>query len=76
MKKEAGRGPSMAVRKRDWDALVRFFRDEEKVLRDSYNSPGRNDWEVFYKKNSPEGWAVHDAARRAASRRPRVLKGG
>lgn len=70
MKKRA-RNFLVAVQRKDWDALVKFLRNEEKVLKDSYNTPGRNDWEVFYKKNHPEGWAVYDAARRAASRRPR-----
>jgi hypothetical protein len=61
------------VRKRDWDALVKFLRDEEETLKDSYGTPGKNDWEIFYKKNHGEGWAVYDAARRAAGRKPRLI---
>ena len=59
------------VRRKDWESLVRFLRGEEKTLRGSYNTPGKNDWEISYKENHPKDWAVYDAARQAAKRRPR-----
>lgn len=63
----------VVIHKKDWNALIMFLRAEEKTLKDSYNTPGKNDWEVFYKENHMESWAVYDAARQAANRKPRKI---
>lgn len=57
-----------AVRRRDLNALARFVRRQEAILRYSYNSPGKNDWEEAYKKADPRGWKLFDAARQAVRR--------
>jgi len=62
--------PMVMIPKKEWDALVRFFREEEGVMRDSYGVPGREDrWAEDYKKDHPEHFKIYDAARRAASRK-------
>lgn len=58
----------VTVPKKEWEALVAFLRSEEKILKDSYNTPGKNNWEEFYKENHPRAYEIYDAARRAASR--------
>lgn len=73
MKKAAADDRLVIVRKRDWEALVKFLRGEEKTLKDSFNTPGRNDWEAYYKENNHEDWTVYDAARQAANRKPRTI---
>ncbi len=59
----------VTVPKAEWDALVRYVRAEEQVYRDSYNTPGKNDWEKYFRENHPQDWEVFDAARRAAERK-------
>jgi hypothetical protein len=49
-----------------WNALVRFLRKEERVYRDSYNTPGKNDWEETLKNDHPHDYAVYLAAKKAA----------
>lgn len=73
MKKAAADDRLVIVRKRDWEALVKFLRNEEKTLKDSYSTPGKNDWEIFYKENHEGSWAIYDAARQAAKRKPRFI---
>lgn len=63
----------VVVQKKDWEALVHLLREEEKTLKASYNTPGKNDWETYYKDNHPQGWAIYQAARNAAKRKPRSL---
>ena len=63
----------MNVSKKDWDALVRFFRTEERVMRDSCGMPGNKakTWEAEYKKKLPDMWKIYDAARKAVARNRR-----
>jgi hypothetical protein len=57
----------MKLTKKEWSALVGYFRAEEAVLRDSYGEPG--DLEGTWKKNyrataHPIEYALYEAARR------------
>lgn len=58
----------MLVRRKDWDALVLFFRGEEKILQDSHGTPRKKykDWERWFKAQHRADWVVYDAARKAA----------
>lgn len=60
----------MNVSKKDWDALVRFFREEERTMRRSFGLPGKNakTWESEYKKELPGDWKTYNAARNAVAR--------
>lgn len=62
-------GRTVAVPKAEWDALVLFLREEEQMLRSSYSTPGKNDWEETFRGLHPDDWKIYDAARRAASRK-------
>lgn len=65
--------PMVMVPKREWDALVRFFRREEKVMcvmRGAFWIPGKqDDWVKEYEKDHPHDFKVYEAARLAASRK-------
>lgn len=66
----------MNVSKKDWDALVRLFREEERTLRDSFGTPGckAKTWEAEYKKMLPGDWKIHNAARKAVERNSKKRK--
>lgn len=66
----------MNVSKKDWDALVRFFRAEERVMRSSFGMPGneKKTWEAQYKRDLPASWRTYDAARNAVARNRRKRK--
>lgn len=69
-KKDGSLWPMVMVPKKEWDALVRFFRREEKVMRDNLGVPGfRSGWAKEYRKDDPYGFTVYEAARRAAFRK-------
>lgn len=62
--------PMVMVPQKEWKALVRFFRREERIMRDSFSVPGREaTWAKEYRKDDPYGFTVYDAARRAAFRK-------
>lgn len=49
-----------------WDAVVRFFRAEEKLNRDSFVIPGQErTWRKSFKHEQPEDFKLYDAARKA-----------
>jgi hypothetical protein len=69
-KKDDSLWPMVMVPKKEWDALVRFFREEEKILRDSYSVPGQERrWREELENDGPRAFKIYDAARRAASRK-------
>jgi hypothetical protein len=49
-----------------WEALVRFFREEEQVYRDSYNTPGKENWKRYFREHHPEDYERYKAAAAAA----------
>lgn len=70
MKKTDSLWPMVMIPKAEWDALVRFFRYEERIMRDNFGVPGQMDhWAQEYKADNSEEFKIYDAARRAASRK-------
>lgn len=68
--KTDGLWPMVMVPQKEWRALVLFFKEEEKVMRDSFSIPGRRGkWAEDYRKDYPDHFKIYDAARRAASRK-------
>lgn len=62
--------PMVMVPKKEWDALVRFFRKEERIMRDSYGVPGqKSNWAKECFEGDPYGFKIYEAARRAAFRK-------
>ena len=54
---------------RHWNAIVRHFRADEKLERESLARPGQEDrWREEFKKGHPEDFRVYDAARLAIDR--------
>lgn len=62
---------TVTVPRKDWEALVAFLRVHEEIYRDSYNTPGKDDWQEYFKESHPAEFEFYDDARRAASRRLR-----
>lgn len=49
-----------------WTAIVKYFRAEERILRDSYGIPGRKKaWFKEYRRMQPNGAALYEKARDA-----------
>ncbi len=57
---------SVRLTKKEWAAVVRFFREEEKVLIFSHGIPGREKqtWAKEFKRVSPRDFALYEAARK------------
>ncbi len=57
--------PKVTLPRSSWDAIVRFFRAEEKINRDSYAVPGQEySWPKEFKQELPDDFEVYDAARK------------
>jgi hypothetical protein len=62
--------PMVMVPKKEWDALVRWFRTTEEITRGSFAVPGNEAcWMEEYQQDDPKEFKIFDAARRAASRK-------
>lgn len=66
--KRKKRTAMVTLTKAELDAIVRYIKAEEKIYGDSYNTPGKNDWEQFFRANHPKEYEIFVAARSAAYR--------
>jgi hypothetical protein len=59
----------VVIPKKDWDAIVRFFKAETKVAKDSYRRPGEPEsWKEEFKRMDPDGFPIYEAAEKAIGR--------
>ena len=55
---------------KDWNAIRLFVREEERIRKDNYGTPGRKSttWEAAHEETNPRDFQIFDAARQAIVR--------
>lgn len=63
---QMGKEKSVTRSRKKWGAIVRFFRKQEKIMRESYGPPNNLDgWVERLKEKDPTYFRMYDDARKA-----------